>query len=230
MTVRYAIYLMPEPNSALWRFGSSVIGYDAASKRVVDHPRHPAFQEPKALRATEAPRRYGFHGTLKAPFALADGTTEAGLVEHARAFANARTRQPGPVLEVAMVDEFVALVSEGDAAGQIDTLAADCVREFDPFRGPISEADLLRRLAAPLTPRERAHLDRWGYPYVFEDFRFHMSLTGALAHDVRDELLRALQELYVPVRTRLDIDAIAIFKQPDRSSRFHVLERMRFRE
>ncbi len=230
MTERYAIYFMPEPNSALWQFGSSVIGYDAALKQVVDHPRHQAFQEPTASRATEAPRRYGFHGTLKAPFALRDGTTEAGLIEHARAFANARARQTGPTLEVAMVDAFVALVSEGDAASPFDRLAADCVREFDPFRGPISEADMLRRLATPLSPRESNHLHRWGYPYVFEDFRFHMSLTGALAHDVRDELLPALQELYVPVRKALDIDAIAIFKQPDRLSRFHVLERMRFRD
>jgi hypothetical protein len=28
--------------------------------------------------------------------------------------------------------------------------------------------------------RQRNYLDRWGYPYVMEEFRFHMTLTGRL--------------------------------------------------
>lgn len=228
MPARYAVYFMPDPQSTLWRFGSSVLGYDAMAGCAVPFPDHPVFARPNAVAATEAPRRYGFHGTLTAPFTLADGTIEAELLAHARAFAAERTREPGPQLDVAAVDEFVALVPDGNTGDRLDALAADCVRAFDRFRAPLSEADMQRRLAAPLTPRERAHLDRWGYPYVFEDFRFHMSLTGALADQERAELLAALKALYAPIRAPLDIDAIGVFKQPDRSARFHVLERLPF--
>jgi hypothetical protein len=33
-------------------------------------------------------------------------------------------------------------------------------------------------VAAGLNQSQVANLDRWGYPYLFADFRFHMTLTG----------------------------------------------------
>ena len=143
---------------------------------------------PSALAARRAeitaePRRYGFHATLKAPFRLAAGATVAALDAAAAALA---AGQAGFALRlrVAEVGRFVALVPEGDA-GAVAALAAACVTGLDGFRAPPSAEELARRRAAGLDARGEAHLARWGYPYVLDRFRFHMTLTGALGEDRR---------------------------------------------
>jgi hypothetical protein len=110
----------------------------------------------------------------------------------------------------------------------LSELAGDCVTAFEPFRAPLSANDLRRRLKAPLTPRQITHLDRWGYPYVFDDFRFHMTLTGALDDVVSPQLKNALDALYRPLAGPVPIDGLAIFRQNDRAGNFRVLERFRF--
>ena len=57
-------------------------------------------------------------------------------------------------------------------------MAAQVVTHFDPFRAPASDAELARRRASGLSPNQEAMLTRWGYPYVMQDFRFHVTLTG----------------------------------------------------
>jgi Protein of unknown function (DUF1045) len=216
---RYAVYFVPRPGSALAAFGDSVLGDWAAM---------PAFAAGFPAGWRDAPLVYGFHATLKAPFHLAAGTDQASLFDHARDIA--RSMWPFTVdrLVVEPVDgEFIALVPAGDAP-QLDALAANCVRAFEPFRAPLSQADIARRLAVDLTPSERAHLDQYGYPYIFGDFQFHMSLTGRLAAadigHVRDSLARAYERFDGPV----EIDAITICRQPNRSARFEVAERFAF--
>lgn len=227
MAPRYALYAAPAPDSPLWRFGSSIIGYDAAA--AVDMAIPPASPCDSAdwLALTEEPRRYGFHGTLKAPFALAEGENEAGLIEAVMLFAERRRAFTVPRLEVALLKAFVALVP-AEPSERLLTLAADCVRHFDRFRAPLSEADMARRLKAPLTERQKAHLDAFGYPYILEDFRFHMTLTGALPQDRRDTIRDALARLYAPVAAPLSIDALCLFKQADRAGRFTILARFPF--
>lgn len=229
MTARYAIYFMPSPATELWRFGSSVIGYDAETGREVLPPGRHAFHAPGAERDTAEPRRYGFHATLKAPFALAPGISEATLVDKAKAFAAQRESFTVPPLRVATIERFIALVPAA-ANAKLDSLAAECVRAFEPMRAALSEADVARRMAATLTPRQIAHLECWGYPYVFEDFRFHMTLTGPLEAKPRARLLDALRSLYAPVAEPLTVDAIIVARQADRDSRFAVLARFPFRE
>ena len=175
------------------------------------------------------PRRYGFHATLKAPFALASGISEAALVDGASAFSAQRESFIVPPLEVATIGRFIALVPAA-ANTELDSLAAECVRAFEPMRAPLSEADLVRRMAAALTPRQIAYLESWGYPYVFEDFQFHMTLTGSLEAETRGRLLDALRSLFVPVAAPLIVDAITIARQPDRDSRFAVLARFPFKQ
>lgn len=227
MPTRYAIYFMPPAGSALWAFGSSIIGYDAATGDEPPPPAHLAIPLETLRAATLAPRRYGFHATLKAPFTLVHGATVEHLDTAARNFAAAREPREGPVLEVGEMDAFLALVP-AVASPVLNDLAADCVRAFEPFRAPLSPDDRARRLEADLTPRERTHLDRWGYPYVFDDFKFHMSLTGALPDPLRADVRTALAALYAPLRRPLAIDAIAMFVQPDRTTRFRVLARYPF--
>src|SRR6516164_4703887 len=75
----------------------------------------------------------------------------------------------------------------------LDRLAADGVMAFDRFRRPLTAHERGQRLGAGLSQRQIENLDRWGYPYVFEDFRFHLTLTGPIDADRRGSVLALLQ-------------------------------------
>src|SRR5262249_36490571 len=92
MTVRYALYYAPEEGSALGRFGSEWFARED-------------------LRAfTVAPRRYGFHATLKAPFRLARGERVEDLVRALKRFCAGQPAFRLPPLKVALLEDFLALV------------------------------------------------------------------------------------------------------------------------
>ena len=157
------------------------------------------------------PARYGFHATLKAPFELAPCTDEATLLAAADAFATSVRPFSLGRLAVAKLDRFIALVAATPPA-ELSALAGRSVREFDRFRAPLSATDRERRLKAPLSAAEIAHLDRWGYPYVFERFQFHMTLSGLLAPEHSEPLLSELTALHAPIDTDAILDGIAVFK------------------
>lgn len=221
---RYAIYFAPPADSALWRFGSRAIGYDAATGRDAPFPGHPFYASPLAAEWTSEPRRYGFHATLKAPFTLAAGASEQDLVAAVENFAARRDAISGVRLGVHALGRFLALTPL-NAQDEIGRLAADSVVAFDRFRAAMSAADRARRLRSPLTPRQRDYLDRYGYPYVLDEFRFHMTLTGALAEDVRAQAQAALAELYAAIDAPVALDAVCLFKQETRGARFRILSR-----
>ena len=88
--------------------------------------------------------------------------------------------------------------------------------EFDSFRAPLTPEDRARRNPSALTPRQRDYLDRWGYPYVLEDFRFHMTLTGRLDAERREPVLTMLRERFAALGLQtLAIDRIACCRQDD---------------
>lgn len=192
MTARHALYLVPARTSALWRFGCAWLGRDPEDGSVPDPPAVEAVAPARRLDITAEPRRYGFHATLKPPMRLADGRDAAELEELAAAFAAAEPALGLPPLRLAAIAGFLALVP---AAGEatVATLAARVVTAFDAFRAPPDPRELDRRRAGGrLTPREEQLLERWGYPYVMEAFRFHMTLTGRLAEAERATVLSAL--------------------------------------
>jgi len=222
MAPRYAIYFVPALDGALWRLGSGVIGWNAADGTEPERIAVPGFDAATQAERTAEPRRYGFHATLKAPFTLAGGRTEPELVAMA---ANFTAQRPGfavPALDVRLLGSFVALVPAA-AAPKLDALAAAAVEAFEPFRAPLSAEDVARRKPETLAARQRSHLERWGYPYVFEDFRFHMTLTGSLPENERQPAAAALAGLYAPIAGPLPIDRIALFRQPSRQERFRIL-------
>jgi len=185
---RYAIYFAPPATSPLWRFGAAVIGYDAETGATVAPPELRRFDAERWREITAEPRRYGFHATLKAPFRLAEGRSEDDLGAACAAFAAERTRFACAGVELSAIGRFLALKPASPCAA-LDRLAGAAVKAFDGFRAPMSAAEREKRLRAPLTARQQDHLARWGYPYVLEDFRFHMTLTGPL-----DDAERALAE------------------------------------
>ena len=173
---RYAIYYTAAQGSALDRFGASLLGYDAYGGDDLPFPDG----LPSDWRdLTQDPRKYGFHATLKAPIALADGKAEARLAAACELFAD--LARPVPVIQpvVDSISGFIAVIP-AEPSAELELLAAEATKAFDPFRAPLSPEDRARRNPDKLTPRQRDYLDRWGYPYVFEEFRFHMTLTGRL--------------------------------------------------
>jgi len=217
---RYAIYYAPSSDSALHRFGSTMLGYDAADGADLPFPDGVA---PDWHELTEDPRKYGFHATLKAPMALADGTDEAGLIDACAAFAGCA--RPIPVIEpvVDAISGFIAVIP-ARRSDELQQLAADCVTEFDRFRPPLTPEDRARRKPDRLTERQREYLDRWGYPYVMEEFRFHMTLTGRLGDERRGAVVAWLCERFAALELKtIAIDRIALFKQDHAASRFRII-------
>jgi hypothetical protein len=167
---RQAIYFAPPAGSELARFGAGWLGWDAEAGTAVDGPAVPG-----RAALVAAPRRYGFHATLKPPFRLADGVDAAGLdagvAAVATGFARFRIR-----LGLGWLAGFLALLPAGEAP-EAAALAAACVTGLDRFRAPPDAAELARR-GVGLDAVEAANLARWGYPWVLGRFRFHMTLTG----------------------------------------------------
>jgi len=227
MTARYAIYYAPDAASALWTRASAWLGRDAYSGQITARPEIPELASLDVQRLTADPRHYGFHATLKAPFELAAGRTERGLLAAAQAFAAGMTPFDATIAP-APLGRFLAFRLE-DGEAQMQALHAACVREFEPFRASLTDADVARRRRAPLTAEQDARLLAWGYPYVFEDFRFHMTLTNSIADGgVRARVLEALRRHFESQTGVHRFDAIAIFRQPDRDAPFDIVERVAF--
>lgn len=222
----YAIYATPPADSPLWALGSSILGYDAVTGLDVPFPEVPLFEDPLSLAWSAEPRRYGFHATLKAPFTLAEGRSEGQLRADLAEFARGR-RPVAFDLKLAVVGHFLALVPAGTDAA-LQSLADDCVRHFDPFRAPMTPEDRERRHPDGLIERQVENLDTWGYPYVFDDFQFHMSLTGDVEPADRHRLEPVLQGLLATVPLRLNIDALSLFVQAEPEGRFAVADRFPF--
>jgi putative phosphonate metabolism protein len=226
MSWRSAIYLAPEPDSALEAFGCGWLGraLDGAplAQSVVS-----GMEPARLFEITRSPRHYGFHGTLKAPFVLASGRSAAALDQAAESFA--RHRRPFEVrLQLGSLGGFIALLPAAPSPA-LDALAAECVEAFDPFRGPIAEAEIARRRASGLTPRQDSYLLRYGYPYVLDNFRFHMTLTERLSAPEHDRVLAILRERAAPICAKpLRVDAIAVFEQPSAEAPFTLRRRFAF--
>lgn len=177
---RYAIYYMP-PKGALADFAAAWLGWDSARGTPVCQPDVPGLSD-----ITRTPRKYGFHATLKAPFQPAEGVTFDALRIVTEQMAQTCAPATSEGLDLTRMGRFLALTPRGDTAG-IDRIAAHIVRHMDRYRAPLSEAEFARRRKAHLSARQDAQLVRWGYPYVMEDFRFHLTLTGRLPAGAIDD-------------------------------------------
>jgi putative phosphonate metabolism protein len=226
---RFALYFTPPPGSPLARFGAGVLGYDCDAGAPAARRKLDGIDATAAAVATMEPARYGFHGTLMAPFALAPGRSADELADALAAFAHGRSPVPLGRLKVAGIGAFTALVPAGPEDA-VRTFAGDCVTAFDRFRAPLSAHDRERRLASRLSPRQVELLERWGYPYVFSEFRFHMTLTGRLPADERARWQAALAADFAPLAaTPAVIDAVSLVRQEDIDVPFRVIARKSLR-
>ncbi|MCP3371076.1 DUF1045 domain-containing protein [Bradyrhizobium cajani] len=220
---RYAIYFAAGADSALSRFGAELLGYDAYTGNELPFPEEALHVAPDWRDVSADPRKYGFHATLKAPMTLAPGRTEAELAAACAAFAGKARRIPAIRPVVDSISGFIAVIP-AEPVDAPQQLAADCVRDFDSFRAALTTEDRERRKPEKLSERQRDYLDRWGYPYVMEEFRFHMTLTGRLDAERRGPILEMLRAKFAALKLdTLAIDRIALFRQDNAASRFRII-------
>lgn len=202
MAARFAIYWVPETDHPLWQAGCAWLGRDPST----DAPgQAPAF--------AQAPWRYGFHATLKAPFALAEGADAHLLAQAVSRLAATLAPVAMPPLGVTTLGAFVALRPLAPCAG-LARLAAACTTQLDRWRRPMDAAEFARR-AAGLDPDGLALLRRWGYAHVLERWRFHMTLSDPLAAAPREALRQAAARHFAPLlRAARTLDALCVFEQP----------------
>jgi hypothetical protein len=200
---RYAIYWTPPPTHALWQAGCDWL----SSERP----------------ATTAPRRYGFHATLKAPMALRPGTDESDFLDAVRRLAGRMRRFAMPPLVVTTLGDFMALrpATSVSARHPLRRLADACVRELDDWRAPLDDAALRERLRRqPVSAQQETLLRRWGYAHVFDQWRFHMTLSDSLPPDgngnsLRHRIVAEAQRFFAPaLDLPLDCDALCVFVEP----------------
>ncbi|APX25697.1 MAG: phosphonate metabolism protein [Rhodobacteraceae bacterium] len=217
---RFAVYHAPAPGP-LATFCAGWLGHDPVTGQTCPHPEIPGLPRP-VDEITATPRKYGFHGTLKPPFRLTGprGALEADLA--ALAARLSPVEMPG--LSLTRLGSFLALTPEGDTA-PLAQLAAQVVRSLDGHRQPPQPAELERRRQARLTPRQEENLLRWGYPYVMDDFRFHLTLTGKLSRAEAEQTAEALRPVLAPLLPRpFRVDALCLFGEAA-DGRFHQLAR-----
>lgn len=230
MSPRYAVYVAPAPSTDLAALGRQWLGRDAETG--VELPPPACINGAAAWwrSITAAPRRYGFHGTMKAPFALAADRDPDELREALHRLSEKTPSFSLPSLKLTEIGHFLALVPS-KACDPLTELADSCVTELDEFRAPPGDAELARRRAAPLTERQLLLLERWGYPYVLDEFRFHMTLTDSIADGAeRQRAVLLLSDMFATVcREPLPIEDLCLFMQPEPDAPFTVLERMPLR-
>ena len=216
---RFAVYYAPRHGAFASR-AAEWLGRDPRTGTALPQPVLPGIGDPHGI--TVDPRRYGFHGTIRAPFRPAQGLDEAAIRDRVAALAAALAPVTCDGLRLENLHGFLALTPTGCEAALLE-LGARVVEGTDDLRAPLTEAEITRRRPEHLSPRQRALLDRWGYPFVMEEFRFHLTLTDRLE---RPEPIRAaLDAHFAPVLPRpFVIEDLCLFGE-DASGRFHLMHR-----
>lgn len=206
---RFAVYYAPPPG-AFADLAAAWLGRDPVSGAELAQPDLGL----PAAQITRNPRRYGFHGTIKPPFRLANGVSPDDLADALDRLAATLRPVVLPGLRVTSLDGFLALVPEGDAT-PLQQLAGLVLRDLDGLRAPLTDAEIARRQPQRLTPRQRELLDRWGYPFVMEEFRFHLTLTDRLDADMASRAAQALSDYFAPVLPLpFAISELCLFGEP----------------
>lgn len=219
---RYAIYYAPRAG-AFAQAAAEWLGWDVATGQPVTHPVLPGLDWPVAD-LTRAPRKYGFHGTIRAPFRLADGVTATDVAQAVDDIARALPPARMDGLALQRIKGFLALTPTGDESDLL-RLGAEVVSRSDRLRAPLTEAEIAKRRPERLSPRQRQLLDVWGYPNVMEEFQFHLTLSDDLPEAVADAVAPTLADWLAPVLPRpFEVQDLCLMGE-DAAGRFHLVSR-----
>lgn len=216
---RIALYYAPSASSAWWREGCEWLGRDPENGLETATPAHDL---------THAPRRYGWHATLIAPFHMKPGVELDGVLACARAWASSMPRFEMPV-RAAELGRFVALrPAETRDDDALRTLAAGALRALAAVRAMPSRESIERRIVDGMSARQVELLREWGYPYVLDEYRFHMTLSDSLddanaRESIVSEWTRRIDKL-----GPLPIHGAALFIEPAPGAPFMLWQRLPF--
>jgi hypothetical protein len=227
MSERYAIYYTLPQNDPLYQLVAQWFGYDfyQGEKPAIKMDQHALLKPllPYAEYNSKA-ALYGFHATLKPPFRLKPGISLKHLVKILKHFSKLHTPFTCAPLQVDQVDDFLALVPQQPCC-RLNGLAKDCVQTFDVFRDELAVEEIQKRNPMSLSEEQRLMLKLWGYPFVLDEFRFHMTLTDKLTQPQIDKCRPLLERYLLPYTSRvLSIDQISLCYQATEHSPFVVLE------
>lgn len=226
---RYAVYYAPARNQALWALGSAWLGRDAENGEAMPHPAIQGFSPAALAGLTSSPRRYGLHATIKAPIHLADGRVQEEFMDAVGDWAISEARFDLPGVAVGILGGFLALLPT-EPCPPLHAMADRCVRVLDPFRAPPTQAELDRRRVDDLSPLERRYLSDWGYPYVLDRYRFHITLTERIDDPaLRTDVLAAARDWFAPVTSApLSLTEACVFAQARSGAPFMLMKRFSF--
>jgi len=221
--MRYAAYWVPPRHSALWRFGSRWLGRDAATGETFPAP------SPRHAEITAEASRYGFHATLKAPIALAEGAGAEDVRRVLQGVAARFTPFAGTPWVLANLGGFLALTPDPRIdAGRppmLHALADACMLALEPLRRPATPEEIARRRPERLPQRARAYLHRFGYHWVLEEFVAHLTLSCRLDDAERRALAARLRaELAALPPEPPTISEIALFVEDTQGGLFRLAE------
>jgi putative phosphonate metabolism protein len=221
MSARYAIYFTPTHGSPWWKFGAHWLGRDECTNQALVQPVLADLPAQQLLQLTAYPRRYGFHATLKAPFTLREGVTEADLLARMRALAlQLKPLALGPMVATRL-DNFTAVLPHTPPAA-LSTLAAGCVTSLDDLRAPLSQQNLARRQAQHLNAREQELLMQYGYPHVMERYQLHFTLTGPITEALAHVVVHAVESSVARLNQEhpLVLDRLCLFMESEPGADF----------
>ena len=221
---RVAVYYAPPPEDPLFPLSTAWLGRDPESGVVVPQPDIPGLHE-----VTAEPRLYGFHATLKPPMRLRPDIVWDALVSAAVDLAGGAAPFALPSVAVADVHGFLAL-RETQPSPELQALADLCVAWLDEFRAAPTEAELARRRRAGLSPGQDSMLHRWGYPYVFGTWFFHMTLTRRLNAEEKARYQPAAERHFAPALAEPRwVSDICLFTQGEPGQPFLLAARLPLR-
>jgi putative phosphonate metabolism protein len=221
---RYAIYAAPRGDSPLGRFGNAWLGRDPETHEPVPRPMVPGYTPEDIAEITKSPSRYGFHGTLVAPFTLAKNLSQEAFLTAVARLGEDLLPVSIPAFDIRTIGSFVAIVPEVSNEA-LSALAAACVQRMAPYRKPLDEVELERRRSDGLTPNQDRLLTKWGYPYVMEEFRFHMTLTDRLQAPLRKQVQSDLSNYASTILGPHTFDELCVFAEPAPGAPFQLIER-----
>jgi len=221
---RVAVYYCPAGDDPLFQAGRHWLGRDPACEETCPQPALTGIED-----ITAEARGYGFHATLKPPMRLADSARWPDFLDAVRSLAGTIPPFELPLLAVADLHGFLALRETAQSAA-LQGLADACVVELDRFRAPPSEAELARRRRSRLSSAHEAMLARYGYPYVLDEWFFHMTLTRRLDAAEHAFWRPAAEEFFADaVRIPRHVTDICLFTQDAPGAPFVIAARVPLR-